>query len=170
MKYGGDKPSSEICGLTSLHVSPDLFANLTPDCKPISIKSRKYSPEDKKFISHDIQRMLSEDIIEHSNSPWRAQVLVTGGTYSTKKRLVTDYSQTVNHHTQLDAYPLPHIDELVNKLAQYRVFSTIDLKSAYHQVELKEADKPYLRQTVASTSLKGYHLELQMELPAFSES
>ena len=87
--------------------------------------------------------MLSGDIIEHSNSPWRAQVLVTGGTYSTKKCLVIDYSQTVNHYTQLNAYPLPRIDELVNKLAQYRVFSTIDLKSAYHQVELNEADKPY---------------------------
>ena len=77
--HGGDKPSLEICGLTSLHVSPYLFANLTPDCKPISIKSQKYSPEDKKFISHDIQCMSSEDIIEHSNSPWKAQVLVTGG-------------------------------------------------------------------------------------------
>ena len=43
----------------------------------------------------------------------------------------------------LDAYPLPRIDELVNKLAQYCVFSTIDLKSADHLVELKEADKPY---------------------------
>ena len=32
---------------------------------------------------------------------------------------------------------------MVNKIAQYRVFSTIDLRSAYHQVLLKEEDKPY---------------------------
>ena len=38
---------------------------------------------------------------------------------------------------------MPHIDEFVNKLAQYRVFSSIDLKSAYHQVPLKDSDKPF---------------------------
>ena len=32
---------------------------------------------------------------------------------------------------------------MVNKIAQYRVFSTIDLRSAYHQVPLKDEDKPY---------------------------
>ena len=49
-----------------------------------------------------------------------------------KKRLCVDYSQTVNLFTQLDAYPLPCIDDLVNKLSAYRVLSTFDLKSAYH--------------------------------------
>ena len=32
---------------------------------------------------------------------------------------------------------------MVNKIAQNRVFSTIDLRSAYHQVPLKDEDKPY---------------------------
>jgi len=33
-----------------------------------------------------------------------------------------DYSQTVNLYTVLDAYPLPHIE---NMLAKYRVFSRL---------------------------------------------
>ena len=57
--------------------------------------------------------------------------------------MVIDYSQTINRFTQLDAYPLPRIDETVNKIAKYRVFSTIDLKSAYHQVPIKEDEKKY---------------------------
>ena len=44
---------------------------------------------------------------------------------------------------QLDAYPLPRIDGTVNKIAQYRVFSTIDLKSAYHQVPIKWSERQY---------------------------
>ena len=32
---------------------------------------------------------------------------------------------------------------MVQKIAQYSVFSTIDLRSAYHQIPLKEEDKPY---------------------------
>ena len=57
--------------------------------------------------------------------------------------MAIDYSQTINKFTLLDAFPLPRINELVNEIAQYRFFSTIDLRSAYHQVPLKDEDKPY---------------------------
>ena len=53
-----------------------------------------------------------------------------------------DYSQTINLFTDLDAYPLHRID-MVIKLSQYKVFSTYDLKSAYHQIPLKESEKKY---------------------------
>ena len=32
---------------------------------------------------------------------------------------------------------------MVNKISKYSVFSTVDLKSAYHQIPLKEEDKQY---------------------------
>ena len=51
-----------------------------------------------------------------------------------------DYSQTINFYTELDAYPLPRIDDMVNELAKYTVFSTFDLRSAYHQIKIVESD------------------------------
>ena len=87
-------------------------------------------------------KLLNDGIIEPSLSPWRAQVLVTNNE-NHKKRMVVDYSQTINRFTDLDAYPLPRIDDMVEKIAQYSVFSTLDLKSAYYQVPLKEEDKAY---------------------------
>ena len=57
--------------------------------------------------------------------------------------MVVDYSQTINRFTQLDAFPLPRINELVSGIAQYKVFSTIDLRSAYHQVPLRQEEKSY---------------------------
>ena len=60
-----------------------------------------------------------------------------------KKRLVVDYSQTVNRFTEPDAYPLPKISELVNQVAQYKMFSTVDLRSAYHQVPIRVEDRPF---------------------------
>lgn len=57
--------------------------------------------------------------------------------------MVIDYSQTINRFTLLDAFPLPRISDLVNDIAQYRVYSTIDLQSAYHQVPLREEERPY---------------------------
>ncbi len=63
--------------------------------------------------------MLREGIIRPSNSPWRAQVLVTGGE-NRKKRMVIDYSQTINRFTELDAYPLPRIAAIVGKVAAHK--------------------------------------------------
>ena len=57
--------------------------------------------------------------------------------------MCVDYSQTINLFTNLDAYPLPRIDDLVTKLATYNVFSTFDLKSAYHQIPIEESQKVY---------------------------
>ncbi len=95
-----------------------------------------------QFIKKEIVHLMKEDIIEPSSSPWRAQVLVTGGNKS-RKRMVVDYSRTINRFTHLDAYPLPRMDEMVRKISQYRVFSTLDLKSAYHQIALKPEEKVY---------------------------
>ena len=87
---------------------------------------------------------MQENIIEHSTSPWRAQdVVVKSPSHPEKKRLCVDYSQTVNQYTDVDAYPLPRIDDMINNLAKYRVFSTFDLKNAYHQLPICDSDKKY---------------------------
>ena len=98
--------------------------------------------EDKGFIATEINELLEEGIIEPSDSPWRAQLVVTRSERH-RKRLVIDYSETINRFTQLDAYPMPRIDDTVNQIAQYTVFSTIDLKSAYHQIPIKEEEKKF---------------------------
>ena len=113
----------KVCGLTAVDVDcPPLFQYLSPDCKPIATKSRRYSKEDREFITAEMQRLLEQGIIEPSDSPWRAQVVVTRNERH-RKRLVIDYSQTINRFTQLDAYPLPRIDDTINKIAQYKVLA-----------------------------------------------
>ena len=57
--------------------------------------------------------------------------------------MVVDYSRTINCFTQLDAYPMSRIHDLVHKMAKYRIFSKIDLKSAYYQVPLRDSEKHY---------------------------
>ena len=103
LKLGGDKPPLLICGLSAMLTEPPiLFSVLSPDCKPIAAKSRRYSSHDRKFVQQEIERLLKEDIIERSNSSWRSQVVVTKDEHR-KKRLVIDYSQTINKYTELDA-------------------------------------------------------------------
>ena len=68
--------------------------------------------------TRDVKR-LDADIIEP------AQVIVV--TQGAKKRLVIDYSVTNNRFTLLDAYPLPNIEDMVNRIARDKYFSSIDL-------------------------------------------
>ena len=141
--FDGERSPLKVCALAKLKIeAPALFANLSDNVKPIAMKSRRYSDSDLNFIRTEIEKLSKDGIIEFSTSPWRAQVLVTSHE-NRKRRMVIDYSQTVNRFTQLDAYPLPKINEMVNKIAKYRVFSKIDLKSAYHQIPIREADRIY---------------------------
>lgn len=50
-KVNGNNPLLKICKLLVLNVElPNLFCNLSHDCKPIATKSRKYNSSDKMFI------------------------------------------------------------------------------------------------------------------------
>ena len=143
INYGGMEPSLNVCALSKVKMTPvRLFKNLTEDCRPIATSSRKFSKEDQQFIDTEIQRLLDEDVIELSDSPWRAQVVLTSNE-NRKRRMVVDFSRTINKFTLLDAYPLPKIDDVVESIAEYRVFSVIDLSNAYYQVEICHDDRPF---------------------------
>jgi len=143
MKLGGSKDPLVICALEAANVPPvSLFTNLTSDCRPIAVKSRYHSKEDAAFIRSEVSKMIEDGIIEESVSPWRAQVVVVKNA-SSKKRLCIDYSQTINRYTQLDAYPIPKIESIIEEVSKNNFFSTVDLKSAYHQVPILESEKIY---------------------------
>jgi len=97
----------KYCALAAAKVvEPKLFANLLPGCQPIATKSRYFNKADQEFISCEINRLIQEDIIEQSDSPWRAQIVIAKDENDHhKKRLCIDYSNTINLSIQLDAYP-----------------------------------------------------------------
>ena len=69
--FGGER--LDLCVSASMPTAnvpyPDLF-------KPISVKTRKFSTADQTVIRTKTERLLCEDRIEKSKSPWRAQPLV----------------------------------------------------------------------------------------------
>ena len=133
-----------VCALEAMRVEPVRpFEFLTNECKPIAVKSRKYSVADQEFIAAEVKNLLDAKIIESSHSPWRAQPVVVRNPNTGKARMVIDYSQTVNRFTLLDAYPLPNIEELVNTVAGFHYYSSIDLSNAYHQLPLHPYDRKF---------------------------
>ena len=53
--------------------------------------------------------------------------------------MTVDY-RALNCQTKKDVYPLPRIDNLLDKLSQATCLSAIDLASGYHQVQLAPGD------------------------------
>ncbi|KRX22741.1 Retrovirus-related Pol polyprotein from transposon 17.6 [Trichinella nelsoni] len=141
--FGGPKAPLTICGLALAKIPvPSLFVNLCTNYKPVAVKSRRYSVAEAKFINDEVRRLLAENIIEECCSLWRAQALVVTSD-NHKKRMVIDYSQTINRFTLLDAYPLSKINDMVQAISKYRFFSTVDRKNAHYQIPIKARDKSY---------------------------
>ena len=80
--------------------------------------------------------ILMKGWIRPSVSPYGAPIL-----FVRKKtgelRMCVDF-RSLNKQTRLDMFPIPRIHNLLDKLGKARVFSAIDLSSAYHQVRIKE--------------------------------
>ena len=57
-------------------------------------------------------------------------------------RITVDY-KPLNKVIKSDNYPLPNIANIYKKLAQAKLFSKIDLKSAYYQIPCEEESKKY---------------------------
>ena len=79
-KLGGSKKGLVVahCGVAASRVhSQRLFRNLIPGCQSIVTKSRKFNNDDRQFIYNEVSKLLNDNIIEPSYSPWRAQVLLT---------------------------------------------------------------------------------------------
>ncbi|CAB4443572.1 unnamed protein product [Rhizophagus irregularis] len=109
------------------------------DQEPIAQKRYRETEEKEKFIKKEIEQLLKMGKIKKSWSPWSSPVTLAGkknGNY----RFCIDYRK-LNSVTKSDAYPLPRIDELLEKFRKGNWFTSLDLAAGYHQVEMAENDK-----------------------------
>ncbi len=83
--------------------------------------------------------MLDNNIIEPSESSWCSPIVVIpkpGGAI----RLCVDYRK-VNAVTKSDSYPIPRIDDYIDRVGNPKYVSKIDLLKGYWQVPLSERAK-----------------------------
>ncbi|UYV69276.1 K02A2.6-like [Cordylochernes scorpioides] len=111
----------------------------TGDHAPIKQRPYRVSPRERSIIQTEVDNMLKLGIIQPSNSPWSSPVVLfkkKDGTW----RFCMDYRR-LNKITRKDVYPLPRIDDTLDSLRGASIFSTMDLKSGYWQIEVDDTDR-----------------------------
>jgi len=101
---------------------------------------RRLSRQEEEEIHKQVEDALKKWLIEPSVSPYGAPVLFV----QKKKgslRMCIDY-HAWNKITVRDRYPLPRIDDLLDKLHGCTIFSSLDLQIGYHQIRIKDEDEP----------------------------
>ena len=84
--------------------------------------------------------MLADNIIEATDSEWNFPLIPVPKPDGTLKPVV-DYRK-LNEHTIPDRIPLPVISDILHSLGtENKYFSTIDIKSAFWQIELENNSK-----------------------------
>ena len=64
-------------------------------------------------------------------------------------RFCVEYRR-LNSVTRKDSYPIPRVDDALDALAGAKYFSTLDLRSGYHQVEMDKTSQQYTAFATAS--------------------
>lgn len=97
------------------------------------------SPPKAAEMQNYLEVLLKQGVIEKCISPYASPAFIVKKK-DKSPRLVVDYRQ-VNQHIVFDPYPSPRIEEIFQCLNGSRIFSSIDLTSAFFQVPLSEESK-----------------------------
>ncbi|CAI7905686.1 unnamed protein product [Closterium sp. NIES-53] len=131
--FPADLPAELPPERTSDH-SIRLIPGSTPPVRP----TYHMSTAELLELRRQLDDLLEKGFIRPSTSPYAAPVLFTR-----KKegdlRLCIDYRALIAI-TIKNKYPLPHVKELFDMLGEATVFSNLDLRSGYHQIQLAEDD------------------------------
>ena len=132
--FDKDLKDSELRGIDCFEAIP------ISNEKPIRSAIRRFTAEDNVFMQEKVSELHAAGVIEVSQSPWRSCPVIVDK-HDGSKRLTINY-KPVNAQTTFDAFPVPDIDSLVCRLNGAKFFSKVDFSQFYHQIPLRESDRP----------------------------
>lgn len=110
--------------------------SLMDDSKKVKSRPYRLSWEEENHMKKELDTMLEEGLIRKSDGSWTSPIFFVkkkGG----ELRMVIDYRR-LNLMTVKDAFPLPHIDDLLAALGGATIFSTLDAASGFWQVAMQD--------------------------------
>ena len=114
---------------------------INPDIQPVAQPLRRIPFNLRGPVENKIKELLNMDIIEEVSgpTPWVNPVVIVPKANS-EIRLCLDMRQA-NQAIVRERYPIPTVDEILQGMNGSKVFSKLDLKWGYHQLELTPASR-----------------------------
>ena len=137
----------------------------TGDSRPILLHPYRVPHAYRDEVEGQVTEMLEEGVIEPSTSDWAAPIVLVQ-----KKdgilRFCMDHRK-LNGQSKVDPYPMPRVDELIDKLGHAKFLTTLDLARGYWQVLWQPAAgrRQLLSQHRGFTNLLSCHLGCREHQP-----
>lgn len=111
------------------------------------------SQEQLRLVKEYLQENLKKGFIVPSNAPFASPVLFVPKPGGRGLRFCVDY-RALNAATKKDKYPLPLIEETMQKLASAKIFTKLDVRHAFNRIRL--ANEAVEDQTTFNTRFGAY--------------
>ena len=154
-KLPGDKLTAKSA-ITHYIPTPSIPAH-----RALTLWNYRIPEHHQKEVEIQIQKMLENDIIQTSQSPWNFPILIVpkkvDASGKRKWRIFVDFRR-LNDITVGDSFTLPNIQDIFDKLRGAQYFSALDCASGYWQAPLAEEE----RAKTAFTTLTGQYEYFRM--------
>jgi hypothetical protein len=110
-----------------------------PDTKPAARLYNRLSSDKRAELELQLAKMQQDGRIVPSTSPYSAPVVMVRKANG-KWRFCVDY-RGLNQNTIPDAFPLPHVDDVIAQLHGATILSCIDLSDGYHNLAMHPDDR-----------------------------
>lgn len=107
---------------------------------PVNYRPYRLSHAETLRVRGIVKDLLDKNIIQESESEYASPILLV-----TKKdgsdRLCVDYRK-LNEVTVKDRFPLPLIDDHIDRLGRHKFFSSLDMATGFHQIPMDKDSVP----------------------------
>eukprot|EP00798_Chlamydomonas_sp_ICE-L_P023023 gene23023-biopygen31632 len=119
-------------------------------------RNRRMSPAETALCEEYVAGLLKHGFITPSSSPYGAPIMIIAKPGGVGYRVVCDW-RALNNITIKNRYPLPRIDETIDRLSGATIFSSLDLTSGYYQIRISDEDAP---KTAFTTPMGQYEFKV----------
>src|SRR3984893_11168365 len=129
-----------VCGDPPIELPPerefDHHIELLPGSEPIAKPAYRESAVHNDELRRQLDELLKAGYIRPSNSEFASPILFVKKADGTL-RMCIDY-RGLNKITKQNKYPLPHTDDLIERLKDANHLTKLDLRSGYHQLRMAD--------------------------------
>ena len=114
---------------------------LEANAKPVRQMPYRLHPERLKVVDSEISQLLREGIIEPSDSPWAAPIVMVPKADGSL-RMCTDFRK-LNSVTVPESFPMPRMESLLDKLGGARYLTKLDMTKGYYNIPIVAEHVPF---------------------------